>query len=99
MKHSPTSNRTPGLDRREFLSLGAGALAATGLSVTPSTASVARVDRLRPAQVTITEGTNIALAISPDEAQIVFDLYGALWMLPIGGGAARALADVTVEAS
>ena len=92
--------RNPGLDRREFLSLGAGALAATGFSVTQSTTAGAKADRLRPAaQITITEGTNIALAISPDEAQIVFDLYGALWMLPIDGGVARALTDVYVEAS
>ncbi len=37
------------------------------------------------------EGTWISLDVSPDGAQIVFELTGDIWLLPIGGGEARAI--------
>jgi len=43
--------------------------------------------------VTITEGTNISVALSPDEKTIAFDLQGTLWALPVEGGKAVALTD------
>ncbi len=36
--------------------------------------------------VTVTEGTNIAAAVSPDGRTVAFDLYGQLWLVGIEGG-------------
>ncbi|MFT4030824.1 MAG: amidohydrolase family protein [Siphonobacter sp.] len=44
-------------------------------------------------QVTLTEGTNIAMALSPDHSTLVMDLQGTLWTLPFGGGKAKAITD------
>lgn len=43
--------------------------------------------------VRVTEGTNFAVAASPDGERLVMDLQGTLWMLPAAGGAAEALTD------
>lgn len=41
----------------------------------------------------LTQGTNIALTLSPDGKTIVFDLQGTLWRLPVAGGKATAITD------
>lgn len=53
-----------------------------------------------PAQssVTVTEGTNIAAALSPDGRQIAIDLQGSLWILPATGGAAQRITDLHLDA-
>lgn len=38
--------------------------------------------------VTITEGTNIAVSVSPDHERLVMDLQGVLWTMPLTGGKA-----------
>ncbi|MYB31771.1 MAG: hypothetical protein F4Y20_04400, partial [Acidobacteria bacterium] len=43
--------------------------------------------------VRVTEGTNFAVAASPDGEQLVIDLQGTLWLLPATGGSAEALTD------
>ena len=43
--------------------------------------------------VTLTEGTNLAVALSPDKETLVLNLQGTLWLLPIQGGEARAITD------
>ena len=43
--------------------------------------------------VTLTEGTNLAVALSPNKGTLVLDLQGTLWLLPIAGGEARAITD------
>ena len=43
--------------------------------------------------VEVTEGTNFAVAASPDGEQLVMDLQGTLWLLPVAGGSAEALTD------
>jgi Tol biopolymer transport system component len=47
--------------------------------------------------VTVSEGTNMAASVSPDEATIIVDLQGALWALPFKGGTARQLTDPLLE--
>ncbi len=44
-------------------------------------------------EVILEEGTNFALALSPDESQLVIDLQGTLWLLPAEGGEAQGLTD------
>jgi Tol biopolymer transport system component len=81
-----------GVDRRRVLSLGGAGIAASSLA-----ASATAAEKVRgvepPRQVTITEGTNIAVAASPDGKTLAFDLYGVIWTLPVAGGAARRLTD------
>jgi len=50
------------------------------------------------AQLTLTEGTNFSLDVA-DDRRIVFDLVGALWLLPPGGGAATLLDTGSHDAS
>ncbi len=49
-------------------------------------------------EVKLTEGTNIALALSPDGKTIVFDLQGTLWAMPTTGGKAKAITDEVGDA-
>ncbi|MBI4519684.1 MAG: PD40 domain-containing protein, partial [Gemmatimonadetes bacterium] len=53
----------------------------------------------REVTVTLTEGTNMAAAPSPDGEIVVLALQGSLWSLPIGGGAATRLTGWDVEAT
>ncbi|MGH9462707.1 MAG: TolB family protein, partial [Vicinamibacteria bacterium] len=46
-----------------------------------------------PFEVTFEEGTNFAVALSPDGSNLVLDLQGTLWSLPVEGGEGRALTD------
>ncbi|MCI0432882.1 MAG: amidohydrolase family protein [Gemmatimonadetes bacterium] len=43
--------------------------------------------------VTIHEGTNLAIALSPDGAMLALDLLGSLWTMPVTGGAATRISD------
>ncbi len=43
--------------------------------------------------ITVKEGTNMAVALSPDKEMIAIDLQGRLWTLPSTGGAAVAITD------
>ena len=43
--------------------------------------------------VTVTEGTSMSVAASPDGRQLAIDLQGGLWLLPSAGGVARRITD------
>lgn len=47
----------------------------------------------KPLEVKLTEGTNIAIALSPDGKTIAFDLQGTLWKMSATGGQATAITD------
>src|SRR5579863_8765352 len=49
--------------------------------------------------ITVHEGTDLAIAVSPDHRTIVMDLQGLLYALPIGGGTAKQLTTPFQEAS
>src|SRR6185437_2906670 len=47
--------------------------------------------------VSVHEGTNVNVTLSPDRKTIIMDLQETLWSLPVGGGAARRLTDPMLE--
>src|ERR1700691_2404709 len=49
--------------------------------------------------ITVNEGTDLAIAVSPDHKTIVMDLQGMLYSLAIEGGSAMQLTAPTQEAS
>jgi len=44
-------------------------------------------------KVTVSQGTNMALAISPDGNRISISLQGVLFTLPVAGGSAEPITD------
>ena len=44
-------------------------------------------------RVVLNEGTNMAVAISPNLQTLIIDLQGTLWMLPVQGGKAEPITD------
>lgn len=44
-------------------------------------------------QVTLTEGTNMAAALSPDQEWLALDLQGTIWVMPAAGGEATPITD------
>jgi Tol biopolymer transport system component len=47
--------------------------------------------------MTVTEGTNVNVTVSPDRKTIIMDLQEMLWSLPIAGGTAKRLTDPFLE--
>jgi Tol biopolymer transport system component len=55
-------------------------------------------DRPGPVRkATVSEGTNIAATVSPDQSTIIMDLQGSLWSMPFKGGSAKQLTDPLLE--
>lgn len=44
-------------------------------------------------KITVAEGTNMAIALSPDKQTIAMDLQGTIWTLPATGGKAKTITD------
>lgn len=47
----------------------------------------------RDVRIDVTEGTWMSLDVSPDGREVVFDLLGDIYVMPIGGGEARPIAS------
>jgi Tol biopolymer transport system component len=80
-----------GLSRRSLLSMGGMGALAPLAAVAPRSAEAAAPAPLK--YVTVSEGTAIAATVSPDGKSVAFDLYGSLWIIPVGGGPAKRLTD------
>ena len=52
----------------------------------------------RQIDITLTEGTSMSAAVSPDHRWIAFDLVGRIWVMRSSGGEARALTPLAFEA-
>src|SRR5262245_4858376 len=48
--------------------------------------------------VTVTEGTSMSVAVSPDGRSLAIDLQGSVWILPVAGGAAKRITDIFDDA-
>src|SRR5579862_6049722 len=66
-----------------------------GAAITLLTAAATKT--LTKGSITVIEGTNVNLTVSPDRKTIIMDLQEALWSLPIAGGAAKRLTDPFLE--
>ena len=53
----------------------------------------AAAQQSRQVRVTVNEGTNMAVALSPDARTLALDLQGPIWLVPGGGGEATAVTD------
>jgi Tol biopolymer transport system component/imidazolonepropionase-like amidohydrolase len=69
---------------RRFAFIALISLSALAASFTPP------ADR---AEIRLTQGTNMAIALSPDGKTIVCDLQGTLWKMTVSGGKATAITD------
>src|SRR6187402_3770810 len=58
----------------------------------PAAAAPSSVD------VTVSEGTSMSVAISPDGRTIASDMQGSIWTMPAGGGAMKRITDVFNDA-
>ena len=94
-----------GFSRRRFLA-GGGAAATTlavgdtfGRLVTGDEADAVAEAARRPVSgpVTLTEGSMIQLAVSPDRETILLNLLGIFWSLPAGGGHATKLSGLYTD--
>jgi len=63
------------------------------LCVAGSDCSLAGAETLEKKSFEVSEGTNIALALSPNGKQIAFDLQGTIFVIPVAGGAAVPVTD------
>ena len=52
----------------------------------------------RPVEVTVSEGTSMSVAVSPDGRTLAIDMQGSIWTLPAAGGAAKRLTDLFSDA-
>lgn len=76
----------------KWMLLGASCLA---LGQIASPAAAAQGEAI---PISVSEGTHLAFALSPDKQQIVFDLQGVLFVMPARGGAARRITDDLFDA-
>ncbi len=51
-----------------------------------------------PLSVTVSEGTSMSVAVSPDGRTLAIDLQGSIWTLPATGGAATRVTDLFNDA-
>ncbi len=77
-----------------FAVMGAGATMAAATPADPPKVSPGDV----MVDVTVTEGTSMAVSVSPDRKWLVTDLQGSLWITPASGGSARRITDLFNDA-
>ena len=84
--------RDPRADRRP------AAAAAIAAALAFAALAAQEAPTARDVELTLTEGTSMSAAASPDRRWIAIDLVGGLWLLPMRGGEARRLTPETLEA-
>jgi len=81
-----------------LIALSAAAVAQSAKSSTRVTPVVAHATGQHKI-ITVNEGTDMAVAVSPDAKTLIIDLQGMLYSLPATGGKAKQLTGPLVEAS
>lgn len=74
-----------------------GALAASGR--TQAGAPLGAPVPKAPIDITVSEGTSMSVAVSPDGQTLAIDLQGSIWTLPAKGGPAKRITDLFNDAS
>jgi len=72
---------------------------ASCISLTAKAPSKSSTPKARSKIITVHEGTDLAVAVSPDHKTIIMDLQGMLYALPVTGGGAKQLTTPVQEAS
>ncbi len=54
--------------------------------------------RAAPVDVTVSEGTSMSVAVSPDGKTLAIDLQGSIWTLPASGGTAKRITSLFNDA-
>jgi Tol biopolymer transport system component/imidazolonepropionase-like amidohydrolase len=70
----------------------------SAIAALAAVASAQNLFTTRQIEITLTEGTSMAAAPSPDRRWIAIDLTGALWVLPRDGGEANRVTPELLEA-
>src|SRR5712692_5891001 len=95
MRRPGTAKAAPyvllGTDRAATYVLAATAFVAFALTISAQQTG-------RAVHVTLHEGTSMAAALSPDGRTLAIDLLGTLWTLPAGGGVAKPITDISMDA-
>ena len=88
--------------RQSKIHLLAGLLAALAAPGATAVAAVPDPPKISPGDVrvdvTVTEGTSMAVSVSPDGRQLVMDLQGSLWVMPATGGPAHRITGLFDDA-
>lgn len=89
------------VSRRRALQLTGGLAAAGTLPATSATAGIRSTEAstTNAQQATLTEGTNLMVAVSPDGKWLAFDLVTAIWVTPAAGGSSKRLTDDLQDAT
>ncbi len=75
---------------------GALVLAGPGRLLHPASAQTA--PKGGPIDVTVSEGTSMSVAISPDRRMLAIDMQGSIWTLPAAGGTAKRITGLFNDA-
>src|SRR3984957_6599313 len=68
-------------------------------AVIASTAAALDAQNVKPqVNVTVTGGTSMSVAVSPDGQTLAIDMQGSIWTLPATGGAAKRITDLFNDA-
>lgn len=81
--------------KRQFMLLVLGAMVAGLVAQAQQKPAVPRAAAAAagPFDVTVSEGTSMSVAISPDGRTLAADMQGSIWTMPAGGGAMTRITD------
>jgi Tol biopolymer transport system component len=69
-----------------------------GTVVALAAATLAAQNVKPPVNVTVSEGTSMSVAVSPDGQTLAIDMQGSIWTLPATGGSAKRITDLFSDA-